>query len=381
MREQQKKYNAGRAMLFLVAVAVIFLTGAVLRITGNVILPFVIAVLLALVLSPLVKFLQKLRIPRFISILMAGILVIVSLTIVGAVLYSSTLAILRAYPRYEHRITEIYIGAADFFDLSYNEELSIMQNLWAQLGVRNQITQYTIAITNTFTSFAKDAVMVALFVVFLLFEAVFINEKLSVAFEGKRAGQIQKISTDIMWEVSRYLSVKFVISLINGLVVALFLRLAKLEFAEVWGIIQFFVNFIPVLGSIAVGVGASMFALIQFWPNPGPVILVVLIMLGTNMVIGNVLDPKIMGDRLGLSPIAVLLSLVIWGWIWGFAGMVIAVPMTVIIKIICENVPVLEPISIILGSRRSVLAKKAQYEKEAAENCAGTVTEETKGAE
>ena len=83
------------------------------------------------------------------------------------------------------------------------------------------------------------------------------------------------------------------------------------------------------------------------------------------MIIGNVLDPKIMGDRLGLSPIAILLSLVMWGYIWGFAGMVIAVPMMVIIKIICENVSVLEPISIILSSRRAMLAKKAQYEKDA----------------
>ena len=370
MRDRFKRFNAGRAVLFLVGIIAVFITGAVLKVTSAVILPFIIAFLLALALSPLVKLLQKLKIPRFISIVLAGTLIIVSLVIIGVVFYSSAIAILRAYPRYEHRITEIYIWAADFFEFSYDEDLSIIQNIWAQLGIRNQIRLMTISLSNGFFSFVRDTVMVALFVVFLLFEAVFIRDKLNVAFEGKAAGQIQKISTDIMLQVSRYLSVKFFISLANGVLVGVLLHMAGLEFAVVWGIIQFFLNFIPVLGSIAVGVTASFFALIQFWPEPGPVIIVVIIMLGTNMVIGNILDPKIMGDRLGLSPVAVLLSLILWGFIWGFAGMVIAVPMMVIVKIVCENVPVLEPISIFLGSRRSVLAKKAQYEREEREHAA-----------
>jgi predicted PurR-regulated permease PerM len=140
----------------------------------------------------------------------------------------------------------------------------------------------------------------------------------------------------------------------------------NLEFAVVWGIIQFILNFIPSIGSITVGVGAGLFALIQFWPDPVPVMLVVLIMVGVNMIIGYGFEPKIMGDNLGLSPIVVLMSLVIWGWIWGFAGMILAVPMMVIIRIICEGIPVLEPISILLGSRRAVMAKKAVTEAEEA---------------
>jgi predicted PurR-regulated permease PerM len=206
--------------------------------------------------------------------------------------------------------------------------------------------------------------MVVLFVVFLLLEAVSFKEKLDCAFEGGRAGQIKKIGADIMRQVSRYLSIKFVISLVTGVIVAAGLSLVNLEFAVVWGIIQFILNFIPSLGSITVGVGAGLFALIQFWPEPAPVIFVALVMLGVNVIIGNVLEPKIMGDNLGLSPIVVLLSLLIWGWIWGFAGMILAVPMMVIIRIVCENFPVLEPISILLGSRRAVTAKRLAAEAE-----------------
>jgi predicted PurR-regulated permease PerM len=81
------------------------------------------------------------------------------------------------------------------------------------------------------------------------------------------------------------------------------------------------------------------------------------------MILGNILDPKIIGDNVGISPLIILVSLAIWAWIWGFVGMIIAVPMTVIIKIVCENISILEPVSILIGSRRSVQAKKTENEK------------------
>jgi len=365
MKDRFKRFNSGRAVLFLVALIAVFLGGAVLKITGAFILPFTLALLLALVMTPFVNFLVKFKIPRAVSIIFAGVLVIAAVTATGAMVFSTVRSILQVFPRYETRLTEIYVWLSQFFDLSYDEELSVFQNLWSQLAIRSRIQLYTFTVTNAFVSFLRDAVMVTLFLVFMLFEGVFIKEKLSVAFENQWAGQIGRISTDIMQQISRYLTVKFIISVFNGVIVGFLLRLVGVEFAEVWGILQFVLNFIPTLGSITIGVVVSFFSLIQFWPEPGPIIWTVIIMLGTNMVIGNVLDPKIMGDRLGISPIAILLSLVIWGYIWGFAGMVIAVPMMVIIKIICENVSVLEPISVILSSRRAMQAKKVQYEKDA----------------
>jgi predicted PurR-regulated permease PerM len=365
MRDPFRKFNSGRAVLFLVAIIALFITGAVLKMTAGIFLPFIIALLLALVMTPMVNFLEKIKVPRFISIISSGLIVIAVLLVMGVIFFNSARAILRVYPRYEARMTEIYIWLGQFFDLPYDEQLSFIQNLWGQLGIRTQIQLYTFTLSSTFIAFIRDVVMVALFLVFLLFEATFIKEKLSVSFENKCAGHIQKMSIDIMQQVSRYLSVKFIISVINGVLVAFFLRLIGVEFAAVWGIIQGILNFIPTLGSIAIGVVVSLYSVIQFWPEPGPIILTIITMLGVNMILGNIIDPKVMGDSLGLSPITILLSLFVWGFIWGFAGMVIAVPMMVIIKIVCENIPVLESISIILGSRRSVLAKKAQYEKEA----------------
>ena len=371
MRDPFKRFNSGRAVLFLVALIALYLTGAVLKITASINLPFIMAVLLALVMTPFINFWMKFKIPRFIPIIFAGFLLIAVIIALGEVFFISAQSILRIYPRYEARMTEIFIWLSQYFDLSYDEQLSFIQNLWAQSGIRTQIQIYTFTLSNSFLNFIKDTVMISLFLVFLLFEAVFIKEKLNVAFEGKRAGHIWKISIEIMQQVSRYLSIKFIISVINGVVVAFLLKLVGLEFAVVWGIFQFILNFIPTLGTIAISIVVSLFSLIQFWPDPLPVFLTILIMVGVNMILGSIIDPKVTGDGLGLTPLVIFLSLMLWGWIWGFAGMVIAVPMTVIIRIVCDNVPVLEPISILLGSRRAVQAKKAEYEKEAESDAEG----------
>jgi predicted PurR-regulated permease PerM len=323
-----------------------------------VVLPFTVSLLLAIAVSPLVKFLERFRIPRGLSVFLVISFLVGVLAAVGMVIFSSGRALLALYPKYEARLTEIYVYAARFFELPYDEHLSFFDNIWGQIGVRNHVRVMTLSFSNGFIFFLKDAFLVAIFLAFLLLEASFFREKLDKAFEGTRAVQIKKISADVMTQVTRYLSIKFIISVVNGILISICLRIVGLEFAIAWGVIQFAVNFIPTLGSIAVGVGASAFALLQFWPNPGPIVAVIAIMVGLNQLIGTVFEPKIMGDNLGLSPVVVLVSLLIWGWLWGFARLILAVPMMVIIKIVCENIPLLEPISILLGSRKGVKAVK-----------------------
>jgi predicted PurR-regulated permease PerM len=361
MKDKFKSFNSGRANFFLLAFIALILGAALLKITASVFLPFTIALLLAFVIEPMVLFLQKHHIPRGVSIFLGIVIIIAGIFLIGMGLYSSGRTILTLYPKYEDRLTEIYIWVARFFELSYDEHLTFFENLWGQLGVRNQIRDITFTLSNSFIRFLGNAFVMVLALVFLLFEAANIKEKVDVAFE-KRSDQIMQISEDIVQQIIRYLSTKFLISLATGIVVWLALSLNGLEFALVWGVIQFILNFIPTIGSIAVGIGATFFALIQFWPEPGPIVITALIMLGTNMIIGNMLEPKIMGENLGLSSLAVMMSLIIWGWLWGFGGMVLAVPMTVIVKIICENISMLEPVSIFLGSHKAIRAKKQEEE-------------------
>jgi predicted PurR-regulated permease PerM len=360
MKDRFQHFNSGRVMFFLLAIITVILFGAVLKVASSVLLPFTVSLLLAVVTSPLVRILGKFRIPRAVSILMVVTLLVGVFVVMGVVLFSSGRVLLTLYPKYEARITEIYIMVASFFELSYDEHLSIFDNLWGQIGVRTRVRLMTLSFSNAFLTFLRDAFMVAIFMVFLLFEAVFFREKLDKAFEGPRAEQIKKISSDVMTQVTRYLTIKFIISVINGVLIGFGLKLVGLEFAVVWGVIQSVVNFIPNIGTIAVSLAATFFAVVQFWPNPAPIIATGLIMLVINGILGFVLEPKIMGDSLGLSPLVIIVSLLVWGWLWGFAGLILAVPMMAIIKIVCGNIPVLEPISILLGSRRAVLAAKSR---------------------
>ena len=362
MNDRFQNFNSGRVIFTLMAIITVVVVGAVLKVTSPVLVPFMISVLLAFVTSPLVKLLGNFRIPKVVSVILVLLLLVGSLASIGLVLYRSGLSLIALYPKYEARITEIYIWIARVFELPYDEHLSIIDNIWGQVGVRNRVRVMTLSFSNGFISFLKDAFMVALFMTFILFEAAFFREKLDMAFDGTRALQIKRISADVMTQIAHYLSIKFFISLATGILVGLGLKIVGLEFAVIWGVIQFILNFIPNIGSIAVGVLGTAFAVVQFWPNPAPMIAVFLIILVVNTVLGSILDPKIMGDRLGLSPLVVLVSLLIWGWLWGFAGMILAVPMTAVIKIFCENIPVLEPISIIMGSRKAAKARSEEEE-------------------
>ncbi|MDR0722817.1 MAG: AI-2E family transporter [Treponema sp.] len=360
MKDELEPLHSRKGMvLFLVCITCISV-GGILKLTAPVILPFTISLFLAMVMNPMVIFLERWRLPRIVSIFLAIGIIITGLYLIGVVLFSSARTILTLYPRYERRLTEIYGTLAGFFELSYDDRLSFFDNLWSQWGVRSRIRGITLSLSNGFIGFLKEASMVVLFMAFLLLEMAFFKDKIDLAFEHKRSGQIKKIGADVVRQISRYLSAKFFISLATGIAVTIGLSLTGLEFAVLWGLIQFILNFIPNIGSIAAGTGIGLFALLQFWPEPGPIVVTVLIMLGVNLIIGNILEPKIMGDNLGIAPIAVLMSLMIWGWLWGFVGLILAVPMTVIVKILCENIPMLEPVSILLGSRKAVLAKKAE---------------------
>jgi len=353
--ERPQNFNSGRLSAFLLAVIATVMFCAVLKVTSSVVLPFTVSLLLAIVTIPLVKFLGKFHIPRGVSVLLIFLLFIGCLFFMGMILYSSGRAIIALYPKYEERLTEIYIRVARLFELPYDEHLSILENLWGELGIRTQARNLTISFSNSFLSFLASAFLVAIFMVFLLLEAAFFREKLDRAFKGPRVVQIKAIISDIMIQVAHYLSIKFFVSVFNAILIGICLKIIGLEFAVIWGVFQFIANFIPSIGSIAVGLSATVFGVIQFWPNPAPMVAVGLVMLGINIIFGFILEPKIMGDRLGLSPLVVLVSLLVWGWIWGFVGLILAVPMMVIIKIICKNIPVLEPISILLGSHKAAL--------------------------
>jgi predicted PurR-regulated permease PerM len=154
-------------------------------------------------------------------------------------------------------------------------------------------------------------------------------------------------------QIGRYLAAQFLISLITGVLVWAALVLLKIDFPVTWGATAFLLNFIPTVGSIVASIPPILLALVQYYPHYWPAVLTTICLLTIQMVMGNVITPKVMGDRLNLSPVVILLSLLFWGWLWGVVGALLSIPITCAIKITCENIEPLRIISIFMGSGKT----------------------------
>ncbi len=195
-----------------------------------------------------------------------------------------------------------------------------------------------------------NSFLILLTVIFILFEASSFQQKVQNAF-GDPIGtmaQVKKI-TDT---VNNYLAIKTVVSLGTGVVVAIWVWALGIDFPVVWGLLAFLLNFIPNLGSIIAAVPPVLLGYIQF--GVGRALLVAAGYGVVNVVFGNVLEPKLMGRKLGLSTLVVFLSLIFWGWLWGPVGMLLSVPMTMVVKIALGSNPSTHWISILLDSEASI---------------------------
>jgi predicted PurR-regulated permease PerM len=358
--ERYRTASFVRINVFLLGFISLVIAFGVLKLTAGVVLPLIIAILLTFVLEPVINVLEKIKVPRVIGAVVVVLLVAAGIYVIGIILFQSVKTILTLYPKYETRFSNLYAMVASAFKLPYDEHVSLFQNLWGQLGVRERVQSIALTTSESFFGFLTDTVMVVLLVVFLLLEIGHFRKRIEIAFVGIMSTRIQKIVADVVRQVARYLSAKFFISLATGVLVGLLLWWIGVDFPIIWGVISFILNFIPNIGSIAAGGGVTLFALVQFWPEPGPILATLATMLGVNMVLGNIVEPRVQGQNLGLSPFIILVSLSAWGWLWGFAGLVLAVPMTVIVKIICENVPGLESVSIMMSSYSAVKQKRKE---------------------
>lgn len=329
------------------------LTGFLCKVLSSVLLPVVIAILMALSFYPVIRNLEiKAKINWIAGSLLIVFIILVAIFSVSSILIKGLSTIANEYSKYETRFMSIYRIFAQQFNLAIDEEKSLANNLWNILEVRQYVQEMALGLSSGFVSFGKALFVVIIMFTFLLIEIKGLKRRITNSVKDENKQTVLNISQQIGEDVVRFLSIKFFISLATGLLVFVAAVIIGLDFPIVWAFIAFLMNFIPTFGSIFSTLLTTIFALLQFYPHYGKVIFIFLFMLAVNFILGNILEPRIEGERLGLSPFAILVSLTLWGYIWGFLGMILAVPMTVIIKIFCENIPNLNIISTVLGSKR-----------------------------
>lgn len=342
----QQRLTAG-----LLLVLTIVALGGVLRLAAGIVQPLVIALLLSLVLDPLVEWLHRLRLPRIVAILIVIALLLGVGSLLAFVLYTSIQRVVRQVPEYVDRLLDLVRRALDFFQLP--------PDILAELDLTRQIGSSLVSFSSSFLNVLGSIVMVLIFLLFLMLEKPYLRPKVLEALQGPRTERIWRIVGHTNAQIGRYLSVKLIVSFTTGVLVLIAFSIIGVDFAFIWAVLSFLFNFIPSIGSIFVGVTSVVFAYVQFYPEPSPIIAAGVSMLSIQLVLGNVIDPKLQGDSLKISPVVILFSLLFWGWLWGVVGLFLAVPLTVTIKIIAENIPGLEFLGILMGREKSADSESA----------------------
>ncbi len=330
---------AGRTLLIAGAFVVVV---AGMQAAASLIAPFLLSVFIAVIAAPPLRFLRGHGLPNWAAMLVV-VLGLIAISGAIAVLVTGSLDGFQAnLPEYQARLRDLtgqLVQWLDRFGIHIpREALQTYVNPGKALGVAGDLIA-------SLSGVLANALLILLTVVFILFEATSLPAKL------KRALKTPEESTrrleHVLDSVNQYMGIKSLTSLVTGVAIWLWLTLLGVDYALLWGLIAFLLNFVPTIGSIIAAVPAVLLALVQI--DLQTALLATAGYLVVNAVIGNVVEPRAMGRGLGLSTLVVFVSLVFWGWILGPVGMFLSVPLTMALKIALDANPDTRPIAIMLG--------------------------------
>lgn len=297
--------------------------------------PVVFSVFLALLFQPtIISMYKKFKIPKVLSILF-----LVSITCF--LIFVFGLIAVKNLRQFQASISNIIVPKLDFITTKVLNDLNIASDLRPEISFtwffnehREKLSSLLFDITSFSLTLASNIFLVLVFTVFLLLEFRNFSYKIQTSFSENISDRWKEVGINITKSISHYLWVKTIISLITGILIYISLSIIGVPFAKMWGVIGFTLNFIPTIGSALVVILTILMSVVHFFPEYPPIIATVASMLAIQLVMGQIIDPRMQGKSLDISPFLILVSLVIWGWVWGIPGMFLSVPMTVLLKLI-----------------------------------------------
>jgi len=328
----------------------IFLIFYLLFIGKDLLLPLVIAIALWYLINVLARAFSHIAIGGFRFpmpvCLTASFLTFIFLILALINFLSSTVGdVLDVAPIYQENLTT-RLENLSFVDMSEFEGQSLPQLLTTWLDIPSFLT----SIASSLTSILASGGLILIYIGFLFLEqGHFTNKITALVADPNKEQDANKIINRIRDDIQKYITIKVITSSLTGILSYIILRIADVDFAGVWGLLIFLLNFIPTIGSIIATIFPALIALAQ--SDGYTLFLVVLFGIGALQVcIGNILEPRLMGSSFNLSPIIILLNLALWGYIWGIPGMFLCVPFLIIVTIILSHFPQTRPMAIILSS-------------------------------
>jgi len=327
----------------------------VLKELRAIFLPLIFAIFLSFVFAPLNSALIKRKIPKALVIVLMMVIIFVFFALIGGVIYAAINSFVVEFPKYQQRaidaVNQYYM---DFQELVLRLEV-IFDRIPEWLDHASLLSPGSFSLTRVFTGtmgtfldFMTKLFLTLIFLMFLVAGADKLKVRIEKVLTETRNKQTLNTFNNIQNQMKRYFGYKSAISLGTSLVTMLIVMIFKVDFVVLTGLLIFVLNFIPNIGSIVASFFPIIICLLEYgfgWRVIG----VAFFVTTTQMVFGNIIEPNMMGERLNLSPIVVLISLIFWGWVWGIVGMMLAVPITSAINIVIKEIDEKSVISAIIS--------------------------------
>lgn len=327
---------------------IVFMTFYLLYLGQSLLLPLVVAGVVAYLINILAHAMCELRLgglslPRPLAMAFALAVILVSLSFVVQLITVNITSVIKVAPEYQQNLEAlIYKG----YGLFGAVEAPNMQEILNQIDFSSYLQNFG----GTVRSLLSSTGIIIVYLIFLLLEQrTFATKMQGLVIHPEQQEDIFELIGKIRSDVRSYIGIKVLTSASTGLLSYLVLNLVGVDFASFWAVLIFLLNFIPTIGSIVATAFPSILALVQF-DTLGPFIITASVLTTLQFCIGSLLEPKLMGNRLNLSPVVILLSLGLWGSIWGIIGMFLCVPITVIIMIIFSYFPETRAVAVILSA-------------------------------
>ncbi|MBD3258667.1 AI-2E family transporter [candidate division GN15 bacterium] len=337
----------GRGLIYGGALVLIV---AGLRAASSIVVPLLLALFLSIICAPLLNVLQrKLPFPLALGLLLTMLIAI--FLAVPILIGGSLQQMINTLPDQQEQLQGLEATVANQMQQwGWGTSADDLLGVIDPASLTPLLSQFLTGLLRTFS----DGAMVFFLIAFMLTEASQFAFKLSLVDRG--SGEAAKKVLQIVTNVRRYVNLKTVVSIATGLCIWLGLLALGIEYAIVWGFIAFLLNYIPNIGSIIAGIPPVLFALAEH--GLGTALGVSVLYVIVNQVFGSLIEPRLQGQGLGLSPLIVFCSLIFWGWIFGTIGMLLSAPLTMAVRIVLEQFPETRGLATMLGDKPEELARR-----------------------
>lgn len=349
-----------RLVIFSLSFFSLVLAIYVLAIGSSFFVPLAIAIVISYIFIAIAEGLVKIsigdhRIPYFLAYVISLGIFAIAFYFVFYIMQNSITAIIHSTGIYQEKINSLTNRISQLFDL---KEFDIFK-YFNQFDFNGVLRQTAV----TLTEIASHAGIIIVYILFILIEYGFFADKLIALFPNKDHYRMATgILTKINDQILSYLRIKTALGAATALCSYVVLRLVGVDFPDFWAMLIFLLNYIPTIGSILATFFPCLLSLLQF-DTFTPFIIVCTALISIQFIFGNILEPRIMGKKFNLSGLVIILSLSIWGKIWGVIGMFLCMPFLVILNIILSNFAQTRPIVVLLSRNGEIEKIKSNHPK------------------